>query len=136
MHCVYLSLGSNLGWRKRNIEKAIHQIELKIGHVERLSSFYESASWGYQSKHRYINACAKIMTTLNPEELLNVTQQIERELGRTSKTQNGIYQDRPIDIDILLYDDLTCATERLILPHPHMKERPFVMIPLDEIMTH
>ena len=78
--------------------------------------------------------CVRLLTTLSPEQLLMATKQIERELGRTQKSVNGKYHDRPIDIDILMYDDLQLSTPDLTLPHPHMQEREFVMIPLREIL--
>lgn len=80
--------------------------------------------------------CVCVQTMLSPENLLASTKRIECELGRTSKSIDGVYHDRPIDIDILMYDDLHIATPELTLPHPHMHERDFVMIPLREIMEH
>ena len=79
--------------------------------------------------------CVRLLTTLSPEQLLLATKQIERELGRTQKSVNGLYHDRPIDIDILMYDDVHLDSDDLTLPHPHMQEREFVMKPLSEILS-
>ena len=84
--------------------------------------------------YRFLNACVRVSTTLTPRQLLAATQQIERALGRTAKSAGGVYHDRVIDIDILLYDDLRVDEPDLKIPHPLMTERDFVMIPLREIM--
>lgn len=131
---LYLSLGSNIGDRKELLRRAIALIDERIGTVQRVSSFIETEPWGFRSKHPFLNAACLVLTTLSPEECLEETQKIERELGRKQKSRDGIYHDRPIDIDLLLYGDLKLSTPRLTLPHPHMMERDFVMIPLREIM--
>ena len=131
---LYLSLGSNLGDRAENLRRAIALIDERVGTVQRVSSFIETEPWGFQSEHPFLNAACLVLTTLSPEECLEATQQIERELGRKKKSRNGIYHDRPIDIDLLMYDDLKLSTPRLTLPHPRMQERDFVMIPLREIL--
>lgn len=133
-HRLYLSLGSNLGDRKKNLEDAISLINDSVGHVCRVSSFIETEPWGFKSEHSFLNAACMVETALTPEQCLNVTQEIERKLGRTTKSC-GSYQDRIIDIDMLSYDDLCIDTTQLTLPHPRMHEREFVMIPLEEI-TH
>lgn len=133
-HIVYLSLGSNLGERKKILEEALQLLEMKVGHVDRVSSFYETEPWGFFSSNKFINVCACCFTKLSPRELLDVTQQIEIELGRTRKSFDGEYHDRLIDIDILLYDDLRIDEPDLKIPHPYMKERDFVMKPLKEIL--
>ncbi len=132
---LYLSLGSNLGDRADMLRRAIALIDERVGTVQRVSSFIETEPWGFRSKHPFLNAACLVLTTLSPEECLEATQQIERELGRKKKSRNGIYHDRPIDIDLLMYDDLRLSTPTLTLPHPHMYERDFVMIPLREIMS-
>lgn len=129
-----MSLGSNLGDREDMLRRAIALIEERIGAVQRVSSFIETEPWGFESEHPFLNAAVMVLTTLSPIECLDATQQIERELGRKKKSKNGIYHDRPIDIDLLLYGDLKLSTPRLTIPHPHMYERDFVMIPLREIM--
>lgn len=131
---LYLSLGSNLGDREEMLNRAIALIGERVGEVQRVSSFIETEPWGFKSKHPFLNAACLVLTTLSPEECLEATQQIERELGRKRKSRNGKYHDRPIDIDLLMYDDLELSTPRLTLPHPRMKEREFVMIPLREIL--
>ena len=133
MHKLYLGLGSNLGNRKEILLEVLARIEERIGKVTRLSSFIETEPWGFRSEHRFINAACLVGTHLSPLQCLEETQQIERELGRTHKTQNGEYHDRPIDIDLLKYDNIQMQTDRLVLPHPLINERDFVRIPLAEI---
>lgn len=134
MHKVYLSLGTNLGNRKRNIREAIEKIEELIGVVERQSALYETKPWGFSSPNDFINACVLVETVMAPRQLLEATQRIEREMGRTLKSANGEYHDRIIDIDILMYDDLKVDEPDLKIPHPLMDEREFVMVPLKEIL--
>lgn len=134
MHKVYLSLGTNLGNRKRNIREAIEKIEELIGVVERQSALYETKPWGFSSPNDFINACVLVETVMAPRQLLEATQRIEREMGRTHKSANGEYHDRIIDIDILMYDDLKVDDPDLKIPHPLMEEREFVMVPLKEIL--
>ena len=131
---LFLSLGSNLGDREQMLHRAIALIGERIGTVQRVSSFIETEPWGFQSEHPFLNAACMVLTTLSPQQCLRETQRIERELGRTKKSKGGVYHDRPIDIDLLLYGDLKLSTPTLTLPHPHMYERDFVMIPLREIM--
>ena len=133
-HIVYLSLGSNLGDRVGNIRRAIQLMEEQIGCLVRQSALIETEPWGFSSENGFVNGAACFRTTLSPLEVLDRTQAIERELGRTHKSVGGVYHDRIIDIDILLYDDLEMKTERLTIPHPLMLQRDFVMIPLREIM--
>ena len=131
---LYLSLGSNLGDREQMLHRAIVLIDERVGTVQRVSSFIETEPWGFESEHTFLNAVVMVLTTLSPEQCLKETQQIERELGRTTKSKDGIYHDRPIDIDLLMYGDLKLSTPTLTLPHPRMRERDFVMIPLREIL--
>ena len=153
-HVVYLGLGTNLGNKKANIRRAVRKIEELIGTVERQSALYETEPWGFSSENMFVNAVVRVQTELSPMQLLRVTQQIERDMGRTRKSvrrsgvegsssgdsqpysgeQLPVYHDRPIDIDILLYDDLTVDEPELKIPHPLMQERDFVMIPLREII--
>ena len=134
MHKVYLSLGTNLGNRKRNIREAIEKIEELVGVVERQSALYETKPWGFSSPNDFINACVLVKTILAPRQLLETTQKIECEMGRVGKSVDGEYHDRIIDIDILIYDDLKVNEPDLVIPHPLMEEREFVMIPLKEIL--
>lgn len=133
MATVYLGLGTNLGNKAANLQAAVKLINEKIGKVASLSSFYETAPWGFSSEHSFLNAAVEVYTTLLPIEVLHITQSVERELGRTQKSSGGVYADRLIDIDILLYDQLIIQTPELVLPHPLMTQRDFVMLPLTEI---
>lgn len=132
---VYVSLGTNLGDKDNNLRTAVRLMQERIGKVISLSSFYETAPWGFQSEHSFLNAAACIETRLSPKQLLLVTQQIERELGRTQKSSGNVYKDRLIDIDLLMYDDLQIHADQLVLPHPLMTERRFVLEPLAEIAS-
>ena len=139
-HTVYLSLGSNLGNRRQLLLDAIEKINKKVGNIVRQSSFYETKPWGFESENLFLNAAVKVTTKLSPTELLEVTQQIEREMGRRKKTtlnsqlSTPNYSDRPIDIDILLYDDLHVDLPELKIPHPLMQEGDFGLVPLREII--
>lgn len=144
MHTTYLALGSNLGNRRQLMARAIELIGREVGIVERKSELYESEPWGFDSENRFLNAVVKVQTELEPMELLRVTQHIERLLGRKHKTaaptgpvgnsNKPVYHDRTMDIDILLYDDLSIDEPTLKIPHPLMTERDFVMVPLREVM--
>lgn len=133
MATVYLGLGTNLGNKEANLRTAIYKLKERIGKQVSLSSFYETAPWGFESDHSFLNAAIGLETSLSPIEILHITQEIEKELGRTQKSVNGSYSDRLIDIDILLYDTLVLQTPELTIPHPLMTERDFVMKPLIEI---
>ena len=133
-HIVYLALGANLGDRRRAIRQAVARIAEQIGPVERQSSLYETQPWWFSSPHAFINACICCRTTMSPLQMLRATQRIEKEMGRVEKTHDEVYQDRCIDIDILLFDHLNIQTSELTIPHPLMHEREFVMVPLREIL--
>ena len=130
---VYISLGTNLGDKEQNLRTAVHKIEERIGKIVSLSAFYATAPWGFSSEHTFLNAAACVETLLPPLSVLHLTQEIEREIGRTHKSVGGVYSDRVIDIDLLLYGDRVLDTPELKLPHPLMHERRFVMEPLAEI---
>ena len=140
-HQVYLGLGSNLGDRETLIAQAIELIGKRVGKVIRQSSLIETEPWGFESENKFLNGVILCETTLTPHRLLKTTQSIERALGRKKKSTDSrllspvFYTDRPIDIDILLYDDLTVDEPDLKIPHPLMHERDFVMIPLKELLT-
>lgn len=127
-----ISLGSNLGDKSANLKQAIDAIQDLIGDVEFISSFYESAPWGYDSENQFLNACITCHTHFSPLELLDQIKQIEQSMGR-KKTVSG-YEDRCIDLDIVFYNNDEIKTEQLTIPHPHFKSREFVMIPLQEIV--
>lgn len=131
-HKVYLGLGTNLGDREANIRQAIQLIGERVGAVVRQSSLIETEPWGFESPNKFLNAVILCKTEQTPRQVLRLTQQIERDMGRRKKTGRQ-YKDRPIDIDILLYDDITINEPDLKIPHPLMHERDFVMIPLNEI---
>jgi len=128
---AYIGLGSNLGDRKQNIEKALELLgktpKIKVCSV---SKFYETAPVGFKDQPDFVNAAAKIETTLKPLKLLAVCQSIERRLKRVRTIRWG---PRTIDIDILLYGDLITRSDKLILPHPEMHKREFVLKPLNDI---
>lgn len=133
MAIVYLGLGTNLGDKAANLHAAVHLISGKIGKVISLSSFYATAPWGFESENSFLNAAICVETSLSPLEVLHRTQEIERTLGRTHKSTGGIYHDRIIDIDLLLYNKGIIQTPELTIPHPLMLQRDFVMNPLVEI---
>lgn len=133
-HMVYLGLGTNLGDKRKNLNDAIRMLENQVGEVEKVSSVIETEPEGFKSDNMFLNAVVKVRTALSPFELLDITQDVEKSLGRKEKSSNGIYHDRVIDIDILLYDDINISTPRLVIPHPRMTQREFVMTPLAEIL--
>ena len=133
MAIVYVGLGTNLGNKAANLHAAVHLISGKIGKVISLSSFYATAPWGFESENSFLNAAICVETSLSPLEVLHRTQEIERTLGRTHKSTGGIYHDRIIDIDLLLYNKEIIQTSELTIPHPLMLQRDFVMNPLVEI---
>ena len=135
MMYVYFGLGTNLGDKEHNLRLAVRKIEERVGKVVSLSAFYATAPWGFSSEHTFLNAAACVETLLPPLSVLHLTQEIEREIGRTHKSVGGVYSDRVIDIDLLLYGDQVLDTPELKLPHPLMDERRFVMEQLAEITT-
>lgn len=132
-HLVYIALGSNLGNTAHNIDRAIDRLQDKGCTLVSCSSYIETEPEGFQSVHTFLNAAAMFETSLTPQQILRLTQQIEKEMGRTSKSTGGHYEDRIIDIDLLLFDDWTLSTPTLTLPHPRMHLRRFVLKPLSEI---
>jgi len=134
-HILYLSLGSNLGDRHTLLLKAVDYLARRVGRLLRASSIIQTDPWGFDSPNPFLNAVVLMQTPFTPMEVLAKTQAIEQELGRTVKSTLHGYADRPIDIDILLYDDLELSTPELTIPHPHMYERDFVLRPLHEIQS-
>ena len=132
IHKAYLALGTNLGDKNKNLQVALALIAEKIGVFSAVSSVYETKAWGFESENSFLNMVLAVNTSLSPLQLLKTTQDIEKEIGRTKKT-NHTYQDRIIDIDIILYDDLIYKSEELELPHPLFHLRQFVLEPLNEI---
>ena len=140
---VYFGIGSNLGEREANLRRAIELLHERVGECMACSSIYRSAPQGFVSENQFANIVAVCQTEHSPLEVLHITQAIELEMGRTEKSVNGIYHDRVIDIDLLQAFDENQITDKgkgievtsdtLILPHPRMQERDFVMIPLREV---
>lgn len=131
---TYLSLGSNIGNRQENLAIAIAEIEKTIGAVLRLSPIYETESWGFDSYY-FLNQVVEVSTSLDPHTLLSQCLETEKQMGRIRTNQEG-YLPRIIDIDILLYDDLVLEERNLIIPHPRIKERKFILIPLNDIIPN
>ena len=146
---IYFGIGTNLGNREENLRKAVELLHERVGECIACSSVYRSAPQGFVSENEFANIVAVCQTIHSPEEVLLITQQIEREMGRTEKSVNGVYHDRVIDIDLLKAltpsssplkgenlmegEEVVCKSETLTLPHPRMQERDFVMIPLREV---
>ncbi len=132
MSKIYISLGSNLGNKEQNLVGAIAAIGYEIGVVRRVSEFYASKPAGFVSENDFLNAALLVISDMEPMLVLRKLQQIERQMGRKTKSGNE-YSDRIIDLDILLYDNETIDYPDLKIPHPFMMERDFVLIPLREI---
>ena len=133
MKRLFLSLGTNLGDKKENLMRTIEKLSSALGTPAAVSSIIETEPWGFTSANSFFNCVAAFDTPLSPTEILHITQETEREMGRTAKSVNGEYKDRIIDIDILLYGDETINTENLTIPHPLMHKRLFVLEPLAQI---
>ena len=131
LRTTYLSLGSNLGNKLDNLQRAVNLIGQNIGRVTKISSIYKTRSWGFKSDD-FFNICIEVSTNLNPENLLDKVLQIEKKLGR-SRSISEDFQARIIDIDVLLFDDDIIFYNNLKVPHPRMLERKFVLVPLTEI---
>jgi 2-amino-4-hydroxy-6-hydroxymethyldihydropteridine diphosphokinase len=129
---AYLSLGSNLGNKHLNLQKALQLIAEKIGVFSAISSVYETEPWGFESANTFLNMVVAVETDQDPFTVLSVSREIEKEAGRTEKTELT-YQDRVIDIDLILFDNLIVRSESLTLPHPRFHQRRFVLEPLNEI---
>ena len=130
MATVYLALGSNLGDRRQNIQRALQELRANGVNVRRVSTIIETNPLDCPPQAKYLNAVFKAATSHSPEELFAITQAVEHKLGRVRKIFHG---PREIDIDILLYDDIKLVSRRLVIPHPRMLQRKFVMQPLKEI---
>jgi len=128
-HTVYLALGSNLGDRLANLKQAIAALPPQM-EVKAKSSVYETPPWGYEDQPKFLNQVIKAKTYLHPEPLLKHLKRLEVALGRQESFPNG---PRLIDMDILFYDDLVLNSPSLVIPHPRLHERGFVLLPLMEI---
>ncbi|MDL2315122.1 2-amino-4-hydroxy-6-hydroxymethyldihydropteridine diphosphokinase [Bacteroidales bacterium OttesenSCG-928-C19] len=132
MNDVVLSLGSNIGDKFFYLKEAIRLLNLKVGKVEKISSVYETEPWGMECDDAFYNIAVALQTELNPQQLLKENQQIEKELGRVRSSAG--YASRTIDIDILFFNEEVIDTEDLIIPHPYIQKRNFVLAPLAEIL--
>jgi 2-amino-4-hydroxy-6-hydroxymethyldihydropteridine diphosphokinase len=126
---IYLGLGANLGNRHQNMSRAIDMMSNCV-HVKRVSSYYETEPVSCARQPRFLNAVCEAATTLPPDELLAFLKEIECRLGRRPGFANA---PRPMDIDILFYGDRVMRSPDLIIPHPRIEERGFVLVPLAEI---
>ncbi|HZW98188.1 MAG TPA: 2-amino-4-hydroxy-6-hydroxymethyldihydropteridine diphosphokinase [Bacillota bacterium] len=134
LNSVFLGIGTNLGDKKKNIELAFDKIEEQIGNITSISALYLSKPQGFDSENLFVNCAIHIQTPLKPTEVLSETQSIEKDMGRKDKSEDIGYADRIIDIDILFYNNLIINnSSTLIIPHPHIQERDFVLKPLSEI---
>lgn len=133
MKVAYLSIGTNIGEREQNLQDAVRMLRAHGAiTVTAVSSIYETAAVGFTEQADFLNIALGLETTLTAQELLLVCQQIENDLGRVREFRWG---PRIIDLDILLYNNETYNSESLIVPHPRMYERAFVLVPLIEIMV-
>ena len=130
-HTVYLAIGSNIGDKTKNLKTAIEEIDILIGQVTEVSSFFENEPQGFKSNNDFLNACLICKTKLNPNATLKELKKIEKKMGR--KKTNGVYKDRIIDLDIIFYDKLIYKSEKLTIPHKEYKNRNFILIPLAEL---
>lgn len=136
MAIVTLVTGGNLGNRYDSLSQAKDKVDKVIGDVLASSSYYESEPWGFDSELPFINQALIVSTKLTPYEVLDALKRIELEIGRTSKTSEGNYTDRVVDIDIIFYDKLVLFdSPELLIPHPHMHKRRFVLEPINEIAS-
>ena len=132
MNICYLQLGSNLGDRKSMLMKALSLIEGIVGNVIVASGIYESSPWGVKEQSDFLNQVLKVQTTLSPHDLLEKILNIEKIIGRKRIKKWG---ERLIDIDILFYNNNVIHSQRLVVPHPYLHKRRFVLLPLDEIAS-
>ena len=130
---VYIILGSNIGDKKDYLDKACVEISDSIGNIETYSSYYQTSPWGFESNDEFLNRVICVNSRLDPNEIMSLLLEIENRLGRVRHLLEKGYQSRTIDLDILLIDDLIINNELLIVPHPRMIERRFVLVPLSEI---
>ncbi|MFI3315113.1 MAG: 2-amino-4-hydroxy-6-hydroxymethyldihydropteridine diphosphokinase [Rikenellaceae bacterium] len=145
-----LSLGGNIGDKEENFKKVKQIIPQKIGEITQLSSIHQSQAWGFESSDIFFNQVVVVNTQLEPEELLFTIWEIERMFGRQRasaqeelkkyndrlSSERPIYHSRAMDIDILYYNNQTISTELLKIPHPHIKDREFILKPLGEISDY
>jgi 2-amino-4-hydroxy-6-hydroxymethyldihydropteridine diphosphokinase len=130
MAIVYIGIGSNVGNRESNCRMAIERLNEKGIEVKKTSSMYETEPWGFKDQPKFINMVIEAETRLEPERLLIVLKDIEKEMGRKETVKWG---PRIIDLDILFYNDKIINQDELQIPHPYLHKRDFVLVPLSEI---
>lgn len=128
-HLVYIALGSNLGDRPGNLRGALERFAPQVT-VRAQSYIYETEPWGYADQPAFLNMVVEAATSLEPGALLSFLKEIEKEMGREATFRNG---PRLIDLDILFYDDLVLDSPPLVIPHPRLHERAFVLVPLADV---
>ncbi|MFT7343846.1 MAG: 2-amino-4-hydroxy-6-hydroxymethyldihydropteridine diphosphokinase [Lentimonas sp.] len=132
---VYIALGANLGNPVETIKKAILKLEQGLNSKVQVAGLYQNEAVGFESTNVFVNTVCSFKTDIPPMKLMSITQGIEKELGRDSKQITG-YENREIDLDIILYGDLIFKEENLIIPHPKFSERDFVLIPLNDLNSN
>lgn len=130
LHQIFLGLGSNLGNREENLSTAQKLIEEKVGKIRSKSSIYETAAWGITEQNAFLNQVIEVESHFSPSAVLHLVLKIEKDMGRIREIKWG---ERRIDIDILYYNNEVISTENLVVPHPFIQERKFVLVPLCEI---
>lgn len=130
---LILALGSNLGDREQQIHSALKKIEERIGTIKSLSALYHTSPVGFDSSHDFLNCVCEVSSNIDINAIFAITREIEDEMGRKTKSVDGQYADRIIDIDLILADNLIIDTPELTLPHPRFHQRDFVVSPLCEI---
>jgi len=133
MSRIYLGIGSNLGNKEQNIKTAMKLVAERVGTIVIQSSICKTMPWGFHSDNIFFNAAACVETNLTPMQVLSVIKLIEMEMGRTSKSAQGMYEDRIIDLDLLFYEDQVINEVMLTVPHPLLQYRMFVLMPMVEI---
>lgn len=132
MERVFLLLGSNIGNKSKTLLEAIELLAIECGSITSQSKTYKSEPWGFESKDDFLNVAVELETNLEPYSLLESILDIENRLGRT-RVEDGKYHSRTIDIDIIFYGERVIVSQSLIIPHPNMHLRRFVLLPLSEI---
>jgi 2-amino-4-hydroxy-6-hydroxymethyldihydropteridine diphosphokinase len=135
MNEAYLCLGGNIGDREKALTLALTKIGEQAGRIECSSGIYETEAWGVEKQQAYLNQCLKISTRLTPQELIQALLAIEKSLGR-QRNFDHTYEPRTLDIDILFYNNIVIEQEHLVIPHPRLQLRKFVLIPLNEIASN
>jgi 2-amino-4-hydroxy-6-hydroxymethyldihydropteridine diphosphokinase len=135
VNTVYLSIGSNIGDRLANLQKAVDLLQEKNHTILESSGIYETDAFEFESSDRFLNAALKIQTQNSPIELLADLKRIEMTLGRTQRKSGEPYQSRIIDLDIIFFNSLSVDSTELCIPHPRFHERIFVLQPLNDIIS-